>query len=167
MELFIHGGVNFDPYRTQFEKILPYEGLQYLETYSASEGFFGIQDRGVPNEMLLMLDYGIYYEFQPMDEVEKENPKTLRLDQVETGVNYALIISTNAGLWRYQLGDTIQFTTLDPYRIRVAGRIKHFINAFGEELIIDNANQALEIACKKTGAVIKEYTAAPIYMGDQ
>ncbi|HIO73519.1 MAG TPA: hypothetical protein EYN38_10495, partial [Flavobacteriales bacterium] len=166
MELLIHGGVNFDPYRSQFKKILPYEGLKYLETYSASEGFFGIQDREVPNEMLLMLDYGIYYEFQPIEEVGKEFPKTLRLEEVETGVNYAIIISTNAGLWRYQIGDTIQFTTLNPYRIRVAGRIKHFINAFGEELIIDNANQALDIACKKTGAVIKEYTAAPVYMGD-
>ncbi len=166
MELMIHGGVNFDPYRSQFKKILPYEGLNYLETYSASEGFFGIQDREVPNEMLLMLDYGIYYEFQPMEEVGKDFPRTLRLEEVETGVNYAIIISTNAGLWRYQIGDTIQFTTLNPYRIRVAGRIKHFINAFGEELIIDNANQALDIVCKKTGAVIKEYTAAPIYMGD-
>ena len=164
-ELYIHGGVNFSPYRENFKKIAPPD-LNYLQTYNASEGFFGIQDRLGEDDMLLMLDYGIFYEFMPMEEVGKSFPKTLILDQVETGTNYALIISTNAGLWRYLIGDTIEFTSLRPYRIRVTGRTKNFINAFGEELIVDNAERALAIACEKTKSVITEYTAAPVYFND-
>jgi hypothetical protein len=137
--------------------------MYYLETYNASEGFFGIQDQSDSEEMLLMLDYGIYYEFLPMEDLHKENPKTLRLDQVELHKNYALIISTNAGLWRYMIGDTIKFTSLSPHRIQITGRTKHFINAFGEELIIDNAEKGLSKACKETGAIIRDYTACPIY----
>ncbi|MBL4657640.1 MAG: GH3 auxin-responsive promoter family protein [Flavobacteriales bacterium] len=164
LELFIHGGINFGPYREQYERLIPSSEMKYLETYSASEGFFGIQDLSDSNDMLLMLDYGIYYEFIPKEELEKENPKTITLEEVELDTTYALVISTNAGLWRYKIGDTIRFTSLDPYRVQVAGRVKHFINAFGEELIIDNAEQALSIACSKSGAVVSEYTAGPIYM---
>lgn len=165
LELFIHGGVNFSPYREQFGKIAP-PGMKYLETYNASEGFFGIQDLSTPGEMLLMLDYGIYYEFMPLSEYDVPTDKTLSLDQVETDVNYALIISTNAGLWRYMIGDTIQFTSLDPYRIRITGRTTSFINAFGEELIIDNAEKAIAMACEKASATITDYTAAPVYFDD-
>jgi hypothetical protein len=165
LEMFAHGGVSFDPYRKQYRNILNSEMVTYLETYNASEGFFGIQDQfDGDNSMLLMLDYGIFYEFMPMEELGKDHPETLSLHEVETGVNYALIISTNGGLWRYQIGDTIEFTSLDPYRIRVTGRTKHFINAFGEELIVDNAEKALSIACEKTKAIVKDYTAAPVYM---
>ncbi len=158
----MHGGVSFDPYIEQFKKIAP-PGMNYLETYNASEGFFGIQDIMNSNEMLLMLDYGIFYEFMPMDQLDEESPKTLELHEVEKGVSYALIISTNGGLWRYMIGDTIVFTSIEPYRIRITGRTKSFINAFGEELIIDNAEKALSIACEKTNAIVKEYTAAPVY----
>ncbi len=165
-EAVFHGGVNFAPYRQQFAKILPPD-INYVENYNASEGYFGIQDRLNSNELLLMLDYGIYYEFMPMTEVEKENPKTLTLEEVETGENYAMVISTNSGLWRYMIGDTIRFTSKNPYRIQITGRTRHFINAFGEELIVDNAERALEIACNKTGAVINEYTAAPRYLGEK
>jgi hypothetical protein len=163
-EVYFHGGVNFAPYREQFKTLFG-GPVDFLELYNASEGFFGIQDQRNSEEMLLMLDYGIYYEFQPLEEVEKENGKTLTLDEVQLDTNYALIISTNAGLWRYRLGDTIKFTNLYPFRFRITGRTKHFINAFGEEVIIDNAEKALKIACEKTGAIIKEYTAAPVYMG--
>lgn len=164
-EALFHGGVNFAPYREQFEKIVPAD-LNYVENYNASEGYFGIQDEKVSTGLLLMLDYGIYYEFLPMSELDKVIPKTLTLDEVETGVNYAMIISTNSGLWRYLIGDTVKFTSKNPYRIKITGRTRHFINAFGEELIVENAEEALEIACKKTGAIIKEYTAAPVYQGD-
>ncbi|MDR9399454.1 GH3 auxin-responsive promoter family protein [Salibacter sp.] len=165
LEMFAHGGVSFDPYRKQYRNIFNSDKITYLETYNASEGFFGIQDQfDEDNSMLLMLDYGIFYEFMPMEELGKDHPETLSLHEVETGVNYALIISTNGGLWRYQIGDTIEFTSLDPYRIRVTGRTKHFINAFGEELIVDNAEKALSIACEKTKAIVKDYTAAPVYM---
>ncbi len=164
-EAVFHGGVNFSPYRKQFDKILP-ENVNYIENYNASEGFFGIQDQKDSDELLLMLDYGIYYEFLPMDELDKEHPQTLTLEEVETHTNYALIISTNGGLWRYLIGDTIRFTCKNPYRIQVTGRTKHFINAFGEELIIDNAEKALGIACQKTGAMVNEYTAAPLYQDD-
>jgi len=162
LELFVHGGVSFSPYREQFRKMMP-PGLHYLETYNASEGFFGIQDTLNGDDMLLMLDYGIFYEFMPMDQVGNEFPRTLSLEEVRLHEHYALIISTNAGLWRYLIGDTIQFTSLSPYRIQVTGRTKSFINAFGEELIVDNAEKALVSACEKTSAVINEYTAAPIY----
>jgi hypothetical protein len=166
LEVFFHGGINFAPYREQFKKLIPSTNMHYLETYNASEGFFGIQDISDKNELLLMLDYGVYYEFMPMEEVTSNNPKTLQLGEVQLNTNYALIISTNAGLWRYKIGDTIMFTSLNPYRIKITGRTKSFINAFGEELMVDNADKALDIACKKTGAILREYTAAPVFMGD-
>jgi hypothetical protein len=137
--------------------------MRYWETYNASEGFFGIQDRSDSNEMLLMLDYGIFYEFLPLDEIDKPS-KALSLTEVEVGKNYAMIISTNAGLWRYNIGDTVKFTSKSPYRIKISGRTKHFINAFGEEIIIENAETAITRACEMTGAVIDNFTAAPIYL---
>ncbi|MFC2100531.1 GH3 auxin-responsive promoter family protein [Bacteroidota bacterium] len=167
LEVFFHGGVCFEPYKSQFEKIIPSDSMYYLETYNASEGFFGIEDERDSNNILLMLDYGIYYEFLPMDQLDKEYPETLTLDQVELNTNYALIISTNAGLWRYLIGDTIIFTSLYPYRIQITGRTKNFINAVGEEIIIDNAQKALSIACEKSGAIINEYTAAPVYFSEK
>ncbi|WP_431292821.1 GH3 auxin-responsive promoter family protein [Pedobacter sp. P26] len=163
LELYIHGAVNFAPYREQFKQLIPSADMYYLETYNASEGFFGIQDQDNSEEMLLMLDYGIFYEFVPMENIGDENPKALMLGEVELHKNYAIVISTNGGLWRYMIGDTIQFTSLSPYRIKITGRTKHFINAFGEEVIIDNAEQALTKACQETGAEIKDYTAGPIY----
>ena len=164
LELFIHGGISFVPYRQQYQELLPDAKMKYMETYNASEGFFGIQDDPSDSSMLLMLDYGVYYEFMPMSETGKTNPRTLLLSEVETGVNYALIISTNGGLWRYMIGDTILFTSLNPYKFKITGRTKLFINAFGEELIIDNATEALRIACAKTHSTLFEYTAAPIFM---
>ena len=163
LEFYFHGAVNFNPYREQFKKLIPRDDMYYMETYNASEGFFGIQDQPNSEEMLLMLDYGIFYEFLPMEEIHSESPKTLGLDQVELNKNYALIISTNAGLWRYMIGDTIKFTSLSPHRIQITGRTKHFINAFGEELIIDNAEKGLSKACNETNAIIRDYTACPIY----
>ncbi len=165
LELFVHGGVAFTPYADQFHAIIPNEKMNYMESYNASEGFFAIQDFLQKDELLLMLDYGIFYEFIPMDDIS--SGKTIPLDEVKTGQNYAMVITTNAGLWRYQIGDTVTFTSLNPYRIKVSGRIKHFINAFGEELIVDNAERALKIACEKTNALIKEYTAGPMYMGKE
>jgi hypothetical protein len=167
-ELFIHGGVSFTPYLDQFRKLLPSKEVNYLETYNASEGFFAIQDREQSEELLLMLDYGIYYEFIPVEGFTSEQPVALTLDEVKPFVNYALVISTNAGLWRYRIGDTIMFTSVDPFRIRITGRTKSFINAFGEELIVDNADKALAIACLRCMATITDYTAAPVYLkGDQ
>jgi hypothetical protein len=166
-ELFMHGGVNFNPYREQFRKLFPSREVNYLETYNASEGFFGIQDRDKGDDMLLMLDYGIFYEFIPMERIGEDNPVTVPLGEVETGKNYAMVISTNAGLWRYVIGDTVTFTSLSPYRIKITGRTRNFINAFGEELIIDNAEKALFIACERTHAIVAEYTAAPVYFGDE
>jgi len=163
LELYMHGGVNFDPYRAQFEELIG-KDINYLETYNASEGFFGIQDLHKPGDMLLMLDYGIYYEFIPMEQFQGTDSNAIGLEEVELDTNYAVVISTNAGLWRYLIGDTIRFTSLKPYRFHITGRTKHFINVFGEELIIDNAEQALAYACEKTGARVHEYTAAPIYM---
>ncbi len=163
LELYFHGAVNFTPYREQFKKLIPSDEMYYLETYNASEGFFGIQDQVNSEEMLLMLDYGIFYEFIPMENLNDENPETLGLGEIELDKNYAIVISTNAGLWRYMIGDTVKFTSLSPYRIKVTGRTKHFINAFGEEIIIDNAEKALNRACMQTGAVIRDYTACPIY----
>src|ERR1700744_4140849 len=156
LEMYFHGAVNFTPYRDQFKKLIPKDDMYYLETYNASEGFFGIQDREDPDDMLLMLDYGIFYEFLPLEHLHEENPKTLSLDEVETGKNYALIISTNAGLWRYLIGDTVRFTSLSPFRIQITGRTKHYINAFGEEVIIDNAERALDDACHQTGVIIRD-----------
>jgi hypothetical protein len=166
LELFMHGGVSFIPYHDQFRKLIPSDKMNYLETYNASEGFFGIQDRNIADDMLLMLDYGIYYEFIPSEDFESADPKTISLDEVEMGKNYALVISTNAGLWRYKIGDTITFTSITPHRIKITGRTKNFINACGEELIIDNADKALAIACEKSNAQIREYTAAPVYFSD-
>ncbi|MBN1252083.1 MAG: GH3 auxin-responsive promoter family protein [Bacteroidales bacterium] len=164
LELFVHGGVSFNPYREQYKELIVSDTMNYLETYNASEGFFAIQDYPNSDGMLLMLDYGVFYEFIPMEHFYEEKPDTLSLDQVEIDKNYALVISTNGGLWRYVIGDTIKFTSKYPFRIKITGRTKHFINAFGEELIIDNAEIALKKACERTGAKIKEYTAAPIYM---
>lgn len=166
LELYVHGGVSFDPYKEQFKRMIPTGQMTYIDCYNASEGFFSCQHELEGKDMLLMLDYGIFYEFIPMDEFGGENPKTLTLEEVKVGVNYALVISTNAGLWRYMIGDTIMFTSTNPYRIKITGRTKHFINAFGEELIIDNANVGLNAACEATGADIEDYTAAPIYFGD-
>ncbi|TSA23902.1 MAG: hypothetical protein D4R67_12660 [Bacteroidetes bacterium] len=163
-ELFIHGGVSFKPYREQFRRILPSRGMHYLETYNASEGFFAIQDRDSVSDMLLMLDYGIYYEFIPVDDLGSESPKAIALEEVKPEVNYAMVISTNAGLWRYLVGDTVQFTSINPYRIRITGRTRSFINAFGEEIIVDNADQALSIACERCNCQVIDYTAAPVYM---
>lgn len=163
LELYMHGGVSFEPYRQQFEKLIG-RPINYIETYNASEGFFGIQDQDKSDEMLLMLDYGIYYEFIPMKNFDGTNSETVSLEQVELDTNYALVISTNGGLWRYLIGDTIRFSSLQPYRFKITGRTKHFINAFGEELIIENAEYGLREACTQTGALIKEFTAAPIFM---
>ncbi|NBA86909.1 hypothetical protein GVN16_14145 [Emticicia sp. CRIBPO] len=167
-ELFVHGAVSFGPYRDLFRnKLFPSDEVNYLETYNASEGFFGIQDDlSLKDEMLLMLDYGIFYEFIPMEEWDKEYPKALTLEEVETDKNYALVISTNSGLWRYKIGDTIKFTSKSPFRIKVSGRTKHFINAFGEEVIIENAEKAITAAAKASEVDIKDYTAGPIYMSE-
>lgn len=164
LELYIHGGVSFKPYRKQFEAFIPSPNMRYLETYNASEGFFAAQDDLEQEGMLLFLNHGIYYEFMPMEEYGKENPETISLKDVELNKNYGLIINTTCGLWRYMVGDTIQFTSKNPFRIRVSGRMKHFINAFGEEVIIDNADHAIAEACKATGAIVSDYTAAPVYM---
>ncbi len=166
LEVFFHGAVSFTPYEELFQKLIPSKKMRYMETYNASEGFFGIQDQTDNKEMLLMLDYGIFYEFIPFDEIENSDPKILSLDQVAVGKNYAVVITTNAGLWRYKIGDTVTFTSIDPHRIKITGRTKHFINAFGEELIIENAEVAIAEACKKTNAAIDNFTAGPVYLGD-
>lgn len=166
LEVFFHGAVSFTPYRELFQKLIPSKKMRYMETYNASEGFFGIQDQTNSSDMLLMLDYGIFYEFIPFDKIDSDNPKTLSLDEVEVGKNYAVVITTNAGLWRYKIGDTITFTSIDPHRIKISGRTKHFINAFGEELIIENAEMAIAEACKRTNAAIDNFTAGPVYIGD-
>lgn len=164
LELFMHGGVNFGPYRDQYKALIPSDQMHYLETYNASEGFFGIQDRDNYDDMLLMLDYGIFYEFIPADQFESSNPKVIWLDEVQTDVNYVVLITTNGGLWRYVIGDVIRFSSINPYRMRIVGRTKQYINTFGEELMVDNAERALAIACEKTGAIVREYTAGPVYM---
>lgn len=165
LELFMHGGINFSPYRQEFEKLIRKPDMNYVETYNASEGFFGIQDTS-KNEMLLMLDYGVFYEFILLSDYQSNRLHAIDISQVETGKNYVLLISTNAGLWRYVMGDTIQFTSIDPFRFVITGRTKHFINAFGEELIIDNTEKAVAIANERTGATVRDYTLAPIYMKD-
>jgi hypothetical protein len=164
LEVYFHGGVNFNPYREQYKKLLPKKDFKYYEIYNASEGFFAIQDKNYSQELLLMLDYGIFYEFIPMEEFNDENSSTIPLEQVKINKNYALVITTNAGLWRYLIGDTVKFTSLKPYRIQITGRTKYFINAFGEEIILDNVEKALDIATKKTDSIIKEYTVAPVFM---
>ncbi len=166
LELFFHGGVTFTPYREQFRQLIPSDKMNYIETYNASEGFFAIKDRLDSDDMLLMLDYGIFYEFLPEGEWNKEHPNALGLSEVQVSEQYAMIISTNAGLWRYKIGDTIEFTSLHPFRIRITGRTRYFINAFGEEVIQDNAERALAKACEKTGAQVREYTGGPVYMKD-
>jgi hypothetical protein len=166
LELFMHGGVSFKPYKAQFEKIIRGGEMHYIDTYNASEGFFGIQDRLGSDDLLLMLDYGIFYEFMPMSEYGSKNPRTVGLNEVEIGENYALIISTNGGLWRYLVGDTVKFTSKYPFRVQVSGRTKHYINAFGEELMVENSDFAVTKAAQKTGALVLDYTAAPIFMGD-
>ncbi|MBK6729905.1 MAG: GH3 auxin-responsive promoter family protein [Bacteroidetes bacterium] len=167
LELYIHGGVSFKPYREQFNQLIRGDDMNYIETYNASEGFFAFQDRLKADDMLLILDNGIFYEFIPVEEFDKEFPRTISLAEVEVGKNYGLVISTNAGLWRYKVGDTIRFTSTHPFRVQVSGRIKHFINAFGEEVIVDNSDEAVRKACLATGAIIKDYTAAPIYFSGE
>lgn len=164
LEVYFHGGVSFNPYQKQYQNLLPRKSFKYYEIYNASEGFFAIQDRNDADDLLLMLDYGIFYEFIPMGVYETEHAKAIPLWEVKTAVNYAIIITTNSGLWRYKIGDTVRFTTLSPFRIKVTGRTKHHINVFGEELIIENAEEALKSVCSKTGAEIKDYTAGPIFM---
>ncbi|MDD4729870.1 MAG: GH3 auxin-responsive promoter family protein, partial [Dysgonamonadaceae bacterium] len=166
LEVFFHGGVSFLPYKGQYEKIISSNKMHYWETYNASEGFFGIQYALNSPDLLLLLDNEIFYEFIPNGEWTKENPQTLTLNEVEVGVKYAMVISTSGGLWRYLIGDTIEFTSLQPHLFRITGRTKHFINAFGEELMIDNAENALRQACKATGAKITEYTAGPVFFDD-
>lgn len=165
LELYIHGGVSFTPYKEQFKKYIG-AGCTYLEMYNASEGFFAAQNNPNEDGMLLFLENGIFYEFMPISEYGKEKPATIGLNNVVIGENYALVISTNGGLWRYLVGDTIQFVSLDPYKIKVSGRLKQYINAFGEEVIADNADKAIAIAAAKTGLLVNDYTAAPIYFGD-
>ena len=167
LEVYFHGGVNFNPYREQYKKLIPKEDFKYYETYNASEGFFAIQDQNNSDELLLMLDYGIFYEFIPMTEYQGENSVAIPLSEVKTNTNYAIVITTNGGLWRYLIGDTVKFTSLEPYRIKITGRTKHFINVFGEELIIENTENALKRACKKTKSIIIDYTVAPIFMNDK
>ena len=164
IEVFFHGGVAFTPYRKQYEQLITKPDMRYMETYNASEGFFGLQDDPADKSMLLMLDYDVFYEFIPMDEFGNEKPMVVPLWGVETGRNYAMLISTSCGLWRYVIGDTVKFTSVNPYKFVITGRTKHFINAFGEELIVDNAEKGLAYACQQTGAQVLEYTAAPVFM---
>ena len=166
LEVFFHGGVAFTPYREQYRRLIPSPQMHYEETYNASEGFFAIQSDPADPALLLMIDYGIFYEFIPLDELDKPNPTVLPLWGVETGRNYAMVITTSSGLWRYLIGDTVRFTCTAPYKFIITGRTKFFINAFGEELIVDNAENGLAEACRQTGAQVLEYTAAPIFMDE-
>lgn len=167
LEVFFHGGVAFTPYREQYRRIIPSERMHYVETYNASEGFFGIQDLPDNPGLLLMLDYDVFYEFIPVEEVGKAQPRIIPLWEVEPHRNYAMVITTSCGLWRYQIGDTVRFDSVRPYRFRISGRTKCFINAFGEELMVDNAEQGLDKACRLTGAEVEEYTAAPVFMDSE
>ena len=164
IEVFFHGGVAFTPYRKQYEQLITTPHMHYMETYNASEGFFGLQSDPTDPSMLLMLDYGVFYEFIPMDEFDNPHPTVVPLTGVQVGVNYAMVITTSCGLWRYIIGDTVKFTSTNPYKFVITGRTKSFINAFGEELIVDNAEQGLAYACQKTGAEVLEYSAAPVFM---
>jgi hypothetical protein len=164
LEVFFHGGVAFTPYREQYRQIIKSPDMKYMETYNASEGFFGIQNDPADPAMLLMIDYDIFYEFIPLDEFDSPSPTVIPLWEVEVGKNYAMLISTSCGLWRYMIGDTVRFTSKNPYKIVISGRTKHFINAFGEELIVDNAEKGLLKACSETGAQITDYTVAPVFM---
>lgn len=167
LEVFFHGGVAFTPYREQYRQLITGQSMHYMETYNASEGFFGLQSDLQDKAMMLMIDYGVFYEFIPMEDLGKENPHIVPLWGVETGKNYAMVISASNGLWRYMIGDTVKFTEKNPYKFIITGRTKSFINAFGEELIIDNAENGLKAACEATGAQVSEYTAAPVYMDEQ
>lgn len=167
LEVFFHGGIAFTPYRSQYERIITSPRMHYMETYNASEGFFGIQSDPADKAMLLMIDYDVFYEFIPMDEFGTSHPNVVPLWGVETGRDYAMLISTSCGLWRYLIGDTIRFTSKAPYKFVITGRTKYFINAFGEELVQDNAEQGLDYACRQTGAEVREYTAAPVFMNDK
>lgn len=164
LEVYFHGGVNFAPYTEQYRKLLPSDDFRYYEIYNASEGFFAIQDTNDSKDLLLMLDYGVFYEFIPMESFGTSAERVIPLAEVEVGRNYAIIISTNAGLWRYRIGDTVRFTSVSPYRIRVTGRTKHYLNAFGEEVIIENAEEALKKACESSDCEIVDFTAAPVFM---
>ena len=164
LEVFFHGGVAFTPYREQYQRLIPSQGMHYMETYNASEGFFGLQNDPADPAMLLMIDYGVFYEFIPLEEVGRPDAQALPLWQVECGRQYAMVISTSGGLWRYQIGDTVRFTSTEPYKFVISGRTKSFINAFGEELVVDNAEKGLQEACRLTGARVSEYTAAPVFM---
>jgi hypothetical protein len=164
LEVFFHGGISFVPYREQFRNFIPGEGMNYMESYNASEGFFGLQDDPLTNDMLLMLDLGIFYEFIPSDKINSDHPPVYTISEVEKGINYVMVISTNGGLWRYLIGDTIIFTSIKPYKFKISGRTQQYINAFGEEVISDNAEKAVESACKATGALVAEYTAGPVYI---
>ncbi len=163
-EVYFHGGVSFEPYKEQYKNLFPKKDFNYYEIYNASEGFFAIQDQNNSDELLLMLDYGIFYEFIPMDTFGTSSQKIIRLAEVELFKNYAVVITTNSGLWRYLIGDTVRFTSLNPYRIKVTGRTKHFINVFGEELIVENTDKALAKACLETQAEVIDYTVAPVFM---
>ncbi|MCD7977278.1 MAG: GH3 auxin-responsive promoter family protein [Tannerellaceae bacterium] len=167
LEVFFHGGISFEPYRDQYKSLIPSDQMHYMETYNASEGFFGIQDDPADQSLLLMPDYGIFYEFIPINEVGSPHPTILPLEAVETDRNYAMVITTSGGLWRYQIGDTVRFTSLFPHKFIISGRTKHYINAFGEELMVDNADKAIQIASRQTGAKVKEYTAAPVFLLDK
>ncbi|MBQ5626764.1 MAG: GH3 auxin-responsive promoter family protein [Bacteroidaceae bacterium] len=164
LEVFFHGGVAFTPYREQYYRLIRNSNMKYVETYNASEGFFALQNDPLDPAMLLMIDYDIFYEFMPLEDIGSPSPRVLPLWEVELGKNYAMLISTSCGLWRYMIGDTVRFTSKDPYKIVITGRTKHFINAFGEELIVENAEKGLEQACIETGARVLEYTAAPVFM---
>ncbi len=164
LECFYHGGIAFTPYRKRYEELITSPGMHYMETYNASEGFFGLQDDPSDSSMLLMLDYDVFYEFIPMDEFGNDNASVVPLTGVELNKNYAMVISTCCGLWRYVIGDTVMFTSKNPYKFIITGRTKYFINAFGEELIQDNAEKGLAFACEQTGAVVAEYTVAPVFM---
>ncbi len=163
LEVFFHGGVSFEPYREFFKSMLPSDSMNYLEIYNASEGFFGLQNDFSDPSLLLMLDYGIFYEFIPFDEIDKEQPKTIPLWEVEKGKSYAMVVTNNSGLWRYNLGDVIQFTSIRPYKIQIVGRTKHYLNLCGEELMVGNADNALAIACEKTNSKVVHYTATAIF----
>lgn len=167
LEVFFHGGVAFTPYREQYRRLIANPGMHYMETYNASEGFFGLQDDPTDPAMLLMIDYGVFYEFVPLEDVGMPEAQAVPLWEVETGRNYAMVITTTGGLWRYMIGDTVRFTQTDPYKFVITGRTKSFINAFGEELIVDNAERGLQAACAATGAQVKDYTAAPVFMNDR
>ncbi len=167
LEVYFHGGVSFDPYRDQYQKILPKNNFKYYEIYNASEGFFAIQDLNNSSDLLLMLDYGIFYEFIPMDTFGTQNQTAIRLADVQLFKNYAIVITTNSGLWRYLIGDTVRFTSLNPYRIRVTGRTKHHINVFGEELMVENTDMAIAKACQISNSEVKDYTVAPVFMKDK